>query len=217
MQGNRFGFQREEGQDTGEGRRGAIKVRAKDLPCSLRCVRRCFLGPRAGFAELTAALRRWIFLRSCGNGRYERSFAGERITKPQWISARSCGACERSSTLPAPGRRANLSFAEVDLGSLLCLMVALEDRSPALRRALDCRFAAVDLPSLLRKRSLRKIFRRREDHKAAVDLGSLLRERSLRKIVRPRKGASGVDFRRRAMDLRSFLRKGALRNILHPR
>ena len=67
---------------------------AVDLPSLLRYGRRCFSGPRAHFAELTFAARRWI-------------------------SARSCGACERSSTLPAPGRRANLRFAKVDLGSLL--------------------------------------------------------------------------------------------------
>ena len=71
-----------------------VGVRAKDLSRSLRCGRRCFSGPRARFAELTAA-------------------------SPRWISARSCGARERSFMLPAPGRRANLSFAEVDLGSLL--------------------------------------------------------------------------------------------------
>ena len=55
----------------------------KDLSGSLRPLSR-----------LTSASRRWIFLRSCGNGRYERSFP--RVEVPtglpasgRWISARS--------------------------------------------------------------------------------------------------------------------------------
>jgi len=47
-------------------------------------------------------------------------------------------ACERSSTLPAPGRRANCGFAAVDLGSLLCKWSLRKIVRP--RKGRDCRW-----------------------------------------------------------------------------
>ena len=88
----------------------------------------------------------------------------------RWISAPSCGSGEGFPCSRRPLRRANRRFAEVDLGSLLrngrCenpFALKRERQRFGCRPILECSFhLGVDLGSLLRKRSLRKIVRRRE-------------------------------------------------------